>query len=632
MSFLDGLNPQQLQAVQDTEGVMLVLAGAGSGKTKVLTCRIANLLSHGIMGDSILAITFTNKAAREMKERTLNLVGAQASNVWLMTFHSFCVKFLRREIGFISGYNQNFTIYDDVDSKNMVKAIIKDFNSSVSYQDTLDWISRVKNELRDVDDFEPDELNSFQQEKFGIFKEYQSRLRKFNAVDFDDLLLYTGKILKNNPEAKKFWQDKFHYILIDEYQDTNYAQYTIVKELFTGNLCVVGDVDQSIYGFRGADIRNINNFNIDYPGYKLIKLEQNYRSTAKILDAANAVIENNVKRPKKNLWTAAGDGQKIIIKRLKDDWEESLFVLKSIETLMEQYQLQYKDIAVLYRTNVQSRSIEDCFIRNNVPYVLIGGVRFYDRREIRDILAYLRCILNPYDTGSLLRAFQFPKRGVGSKMLKNIQAEADRRNWNIYDVFCDIQNTAFSDKVKSVVSDFVGFIRRMQQSPSLVDLFRSVMMETSYVEALAKEFPSDMEERNANILEFFGLIKGYIAEGNGSNDLLGFMDRISLLTDVDRKDTDKDVVTLMTVHAAKGLEYPAVFMVGMEEGLFPHNRSLNEGIDSIEEERRLCYVAMTRAKKYLFISSVEQRFVYGRCLDMEPSRFIGEIPLGCLEF
>lgn len=638
MGIFDGLNKEQEMAVRDTDGVMLILAGAGSGKTRVLTCRVANLVCRGVDPSSILAITFTNKAAKEMKERTLKAAGRNAASVWLMTFHSFCVRFLRQEIVRIPGYTRNFSIYDDSDSTSLMKTILKDFNVNFKPGKVLDWISKNKNELVGTKDFEGVAL-SFNESKFyEIYVEYQKRLRSFNALDFDDLLLFTAKILMRFPEVRFYWQQRFRYILVDEYQDTNHAQYQIVKLLFTKNLCVVGDVDQCIYGFRGADIRNINNFSKDYPGYKLVKLEQNYRSTGYILEAANAVIEHNEHRPKKVLWTASDKGDRLFRCFLQTSEEEAAFVTKTVNLLRTKYSFSFKDISVLYRTNAQSRAMEESFLKAGIPYVLVGGLRFYDRREIKDVLSYLRFMINPYDVTSMLRAFKNPKRGVGEASLRKLNALASANQISLYDVFCRIDEfKSVRGNVKASIIRFIETVSTLKSSgDSLVDLIRNLVLRTGYIDFLKKEYPTDFDERIENISEFINIARSYIDDDNGPCDLEGFLDRVSLMTDLEQKNVgDSNVVTLMTVHGSKGLEFPVVFMVGMEEGIFPHRRSLLEDVAGnstagLEEERRLCYVAMTRAKRLLILTSCKNRMTFGDWEEMEPSRFLSEIPDSCV--
>ena len=642
MGIFDGLNKEQSLAVHDTDGVMLILAGAGSGKTRVLTCRVANLLTNGVLPSSILAITFTNKAAREMRERTLGLAGEGACRVWMMTFHAFCVRFLRKEILAIPGYTQNFSIYDDADSKSLMKSILKEFNVGEEASDVLNWISKLKNELIGFKDFKLSDDKGkafFESKRLELYKEYQKRLRSFNALDFDDLLMFTAKILQLFPEVRARWQQRFSYLLVDEYQDTNRAQYLIVKLLFSGNLCVVGDVDQCIYGFRGADIRNINDFPNDYPLYKLVKLEQNYRSTGFILDAANAVIEHNIMRPKKTLWTSAAKGSKVNVRKFRTSSDEAAFIVHSVEVLRNDYGFSFRDVSVLYRTNAQSRAIEESFLKSGIPYVLVGGLRFFDRREVKDILSYLRFMLNPHDVNSMLRAFKNPKRGVGDASIRKLVQLAASEGISLYDLFSNINDySSVRAYVRATVSGFMVFFEYLKTSGfSVVDLIREIIIRIDYSKMLMKEYPDDYDERIENLSEFVNIARAFDDEMDGASDLSSFMDRISLMTDLEQKDVgSEDVVTLMTVHGSKGLEFPVVFMVGMEEQIFPHARSLAEdatGNESkgLEEERRLCYVAMTRAKALLVMTFCKFRMFFGEWKDMNPSRFIFEVPGNCVD-
>lgn len=642
MGIFDGLNKEQSLAVRDTDGVMLILAGAGSGKTRVLTCRVANLIRKGVLPSSILAITFTNKAAKEMRERTLGLAGRGAGHVWMMTFHAFCVRFLRKEILAVPGFTQNFSIYDDSDSKSLMKSIIKDFNVSVEPSAVLDWISNCKNELIGTKNFKfsEDEDEAFiESKRLELYMEYQKRLKMFNALDFDDLLMFTAMILQKFPEVRARWQKRFSYLLVDEYQDTNHAQYVIVKLLFTRNLCVVGDVDQCIYGFRGADIRNINDFPKDYPSYKLVKLEQNYRSTGFILDAANAVIEHNLMRPKKTLWTSAAKGSKVNFRRFRTSNGEASYIVSSIDQLRVNYGFSFSDISVLYRTNAQSRAIEEACLKAGIPYVLVGGLKFYDRREIKDILSYLRFMLNPYDVNSMLRAFKNPKRGVGDTSLRKLVQLASSEGISLYDLFSNIMDYgSVRSNVKQAILSFMSFFEYLKVSGlSVVDLIREIIVRIKYIDLLKKEYPEDFDERIENLSELVNIARSFEDEMDGVSDLSGFMDRISLMTDLEMKDVGSgDAVTLMTVHGSKGLEFPVVFMVGMEEQVFPHVRSLIEDTKGnetkgLEEERRLCYVAMTRAKKLLVMTYCDSRMFFGEWRDMKPSRFLKEVPQACVD-
>ncbi len=627
----DMLNNKQKEGVFDTEGVSLILAGAGSGKTKVLTCRVANLLRNGVHPDSILAITFTNKAAKEMRNRVNAMSGHFAKDVWLFTFHAFCVRFLRAEIENIKGYKHNFTIYDAGDSLSLMRSTIKSMNLDIkrfSPSSVCEYVSRAKNELISAEKLIDTEENYLLKKYAEIYSTYQQKLKENNALDFDDLLLFTAYILEKFPEVCSHWQKRFSYILVDEYQDTNFAQYQIVKRLFTGNLCVVGDVDQCIYEFRGADIRNINNFMDDYPQAKIIKLEQNYRSTSVILDAANAVISHNLKRPEKELWTSVKGGAPIGMYIAYDEKAEAIFLVDEISRLLERgYSL--KDIAILYRTNVQSRVIEEAFIHNDIKYTIVGGVRFYDRAEIRDVLSYLRVISNPYDSVSLKRAIFTPKRGIGNGAFEKLTKYAEENGMGVFDALSEVPKGVFTPRNKKNAQQFVDSLFTFMGSSSPLDeRIHEVLKSIEYAEYLEETYKDDWEERMDNVNELIGIARSYMQECKDTEieaTLEGFLEKVALMSDLDNVDDDEARVRMMTVHSAKGLEFPVVFLPGMEEGLFPHFRCMEED-DNVEEERRLCYVGMTRAKKILYVSYAQERYIYGKSFYNERSRFVDEIP------
>ena len=636
MDILNGLNPAQRLAVTTLEGPLLIMAGAGSGKTKVLTCRIANLLAHDVPPYSILAITFTNKAAVEMRERVDRFIGDRAKDVWLSTFHSFCAKFLRREIEATGIYNRNFVIYDSSDSQNVVKTCLKELNlddKQFSPNGVQAAISNAKNQLMGPSAFERQAGGFYEKKIAEIYRLYVKKLRANNALDFDDLLLVSVAILEEHEDIRTKYQRRFRYILVDEYQDTNGAQYQLTKILAAGykNICVVGDADQSIYSWRGADIRNIMDFEKDYPDAKSIKLEQNYRSTKTILAAANAVIANNSNRRPKNLWTDNADGEKITTYLANDERDEANFIANTIMKQKTIYNADYSDIAILYRTNAQSRVIEDGFMRAGIPYTMVGGLKFYDRKEIKDAIAYLRVIFNPMDTVSLLRIINVPKRGLGGASLTKLSNYAAEREMPLFDVISnpeELDNVpGITARVKKPLGVFSAFIFEMMgclDVMKLPDFLEKILKESGYIDELEAEKKPENESRLENLKEFIGVAKDFErSEENSSLD--EFLSHISLISDIDTADTDDDRVTLMTLHAAKGLEFPTVFMAGMEEGLFPHSRSIMDP-DQMEEERRTCYVGITRAQRKLYMTYARSRTIYGRSTSYEPSRFLDEIP------
>lgn len=628
-----GLNPQQAEAVINTEGPMLIMAGAGSGKTKVLTCRVANLLQKGVRPYRILAITFTNKAAAEMRERVNNMSGPAAKDVWLFTFHAFCARFLRMEIDKLPGYGGNFAIYDTADSQNLIKQILKETNlDDKRFQPSgiLSRISNAKNALQDAASFARQAGDFYEQKVADIYSRYEQKLQLNNALDFDDLLMLSIKLLQENKEVREKYQDRFDYLLVDEYQDTNHAQYLLTKFLAAKhrNICVVGDADQSIYGWRGADIQNILDFEKDYPDAKVIKLEQNYRSTQIILDAANAVIENNTGRKPKNLWTENKSGADIIYFQAVDERDEARFVIEQLQNLQRTENKKLGDMAILYRTNTQSRIFEEMLIKSGISYNMVGGLKFYERKEIKDIIAYLRLIFNPADSLSLLRIINVPKRGIGDASLAKIQAYAAANNVSLFEA---VSNAAaidgLSSRFVSKLDDLAGIIfelMNLANEAPVEDLIDRVLHDTGYLEELENERTPQAQSRIDNLHELISVAQEF-AKSEEENNLENFLAHVALVSDIDDTELGEDAITLMTLHSSKGLEFPVVFLVGMEEGLFPHARTLMDETE-IEEERRLCYVGITRAKEKLFLSSTKMRTIYGNTVTYPPSRFLQEIP------
>lgn len=628
-----GLNPQQAEAVINTEGPMLIMAGAGSGKTKVLTCRVANLLQKGVRPYRILAITFTNKAAAEMRERVNNMSGPAAKDVWLFTFHAFCARFLRMEIDKLPGYGGNFAIYDTADSQNLIKQILKEMNlDDKRFQPSgiLSRISNAKNALQDAAAFARQAGDFYEQKVADIYSRYEQKLQLNNALDFDDLLMLSIKLLQENKEVREKYQDRFDYLLVDEYQDTNHAQYLLTKLLAAKhrNICVVGDADQSIYGWRGADIQNILDFEKDYPDAKVIKLEQNYRSTQIILDAANAVIENNTGRKPKNLWTENKSGADIIYFQAVDERDEARFVIEQLQNLQRTENKKLGDMAILYRTNTQSRIFEEMLIKSGISYNMVGGLKFYERKEIKDIIAYLRVIFNPADSLSLLRIINVPKRGIGDASLAKIQAYAAANNVSLFEA---VSNAAaidgLSSRFVSKLDDLAGIIfelMNLANEAPVEDLIDRVLRDTGYLEELENERTPQAQSRIDNLHELISVAQEFAASEE-ENNLENFLAHVALVSDIDDTELGEDAITLMTLHSSKGLEFPVVFLVGMEEGLFPHARTLMDETE-IEEERRLCYVGITRAKEKLFLSSTKMRTIYGNTVTYPPSRFLQEIP------
>ena len=632
-SLLTGLNKEQQQAVQHTEGPLLILAGAGSGKTKVLTVRIAHLLGQGVNPYEILAITFTNKAAKEMKSRVEGLVGDVANRIWLSTFHSFCAKFLRFELDNFLGYNSNFTIYDTSDSPAVIKAALKALNLDDKYYPVgamIAAISDAKNKLLFASDFRKQARDFYQQKVADVYEYYERELRKNNALDFDDLLLVAVKLLQSNEAVLDKYSKRFRYVMIDEYQDTNHAQYLLAKLLASHwkNIAVVGDADQSIYAWRGADIQNILDFEKDYPNCTSIKLEQNYRSTKIILDAANAVIENNEGRPKKNLWTDKTEGAKIQHFTAQSEHEEAAFIGDTIAKKHDIHGVPYGDMAILYRTNAQSRVLEEALIKRALPYIMVGGTKFYDRKEIKDVLAYLRVLYNPFDDLSLLRIINVPKRSIGATTVAKLQDYARANGTSLFMTLTQLHLVdSIKGKTKEKLEEFGILIFTLvaeMEDRTVLDILESILDRTGYLAQLEESTDPQDQARAENIGELLSVAKDF-QDTNPSGTVEDFLEQVALVNDVDSFEQEESKVTLMTLHAAKGLEFPIVFLGGLEEGLFPHSRTLMNP-EEIEEERRLAYVGITRAEKELYISNATTRTVFGRTSSYLPSRFIDEIP------
>lgn len=632
-SLLTGLNKEQQQAVQHTEGPLLILAGAGSGKTKVLTVRIAHLLAQGVNPYEILAITFTNKAAKEMKSRVEGLVGDVANRIWLSTFHSFCAKFLRFELDNFLGYNSNFTIYDTSDSQAVIKAALKALNLDDKYYPVgamIGAISDAKNKLLFASDFRKQARDFYQQKVADVYEYYERELRKNNALDFDDLLLVAVKLLQSNEAVLDKYSKRFRYVMIDEYQDTNHAQYLLAKLLASHwkNIAVVGDADQSIYAWRGADIQNILDFEKDYPNCTSIKLEQNYRSTKIILDAANAVIENNEGRPKKNLWTDKTEGAKIQHFTAQSEHEEAAFIGDTIAKKHDIHGVPYGDMAILYRTNAQSRVLEEALIKRALPYIMVGGTKFYDRKEIKDVLAYLRVLYNPFDDLSLLRIINVPKRSIGATTVAKLQDYARANGTSLFMTLTQLHLVdSIKGKTKEKLEEFGILIFTLvaeMEDRTVLDILESILDRTGYLAQLEESTDPQDQARAENIGELLSVAKDF-QDTNPSGTVEDFLEQVALVNDVDSFEQEESKVTLMTLHAAKGLEFPIVFLGGLEEGLFPHSRTLMNP-EEIEEERRLAYVGITRAEKELYISNATTRTVFGRTSSYLPSRFIDEIP------
>ena len=637
-SILKGLNPQQKKAVQITEGPLLVVAGAGSGKTSVLTRRIAYLVAEkGIAPWNILAITFTNKAATEMKEREYKLLGQQADGIWMSTFHALCVRILRRDAEKI-GYSSNFSIADSAEQLTLIKHIQKEQNINPKMYEPrriLSAISNGKNDLLTPDAFSASAASPFEKITAQVYQEYQKRLKNDQIMDFDDLIMQTLVLFKKAPTVLHYYQNKFRYLLVDEYQDTNQAQYELCHALAAQykNICVVGDADQSIYGWRGANMENIMNFEQDYhdDGVKTVKLEQNYRSTGHILAAANAVIKNNRNRKAKKLWTDQGEGAKVTYYRAQSGDDEAHFIIAKIQEEVKEKKRSYHDFAVLYRTNAQSRTVEESFVKSNVPYQIVGGHKFYDRKEIMDIMAYLKLVANPSDSMSFNRIINTPKRGIGPVSVRRFMDFARDNGLSILGAFDHISMSGVTARAAARLSDFGAKLRdaiNFAKDHTVTGLTEKILQDFGYTAALKAEHTIEAETRLENLDEFLSVTKRFDDEyeenDDAENALSDFLSEVSLLSDQDDLANNDDQVALMTLHAAKGLEFPVVFLVGMEDGLFPLARALMED-DQLEEERRLAYVGITRAKRELFLTNAYSRMMYGRMQNNPPSRFLAEI-------
>ena len=637
--IFDTLNDRQCEAVKHTEGPLLITAGAGSGKTKVLTCRIAHLLELGVAPYRILAITFTNKAAKEMKERVTNLVGAQADSIWLSTFHSFCAKLLRFEVDGFHGYTRNFTIYDSSDQLVLVKDCLKKLNlddKQFMPRSVLGTISSAKNVLMDAKAFAAKASDFYEQKVADVYALYQEKLRENNAVDFDDLLFLAVRLLQEKEDVREKYQSRFQYILVDEYQDTNHAQYALTKILAARwrNICVVGDADQSIYAWRGADIRNIIDFTRDYPDAASIKLEQNYRSTKTILHAANAVIDNNESRPKKTLWTENPAGNKIIHYQAQTEHDEADYIAGVIYNRHEISHEPYGDMAILFRTNAQSRVLEEKLMRYAIPYTMVGGTKFYDRKEIKDVLAYLRLLYNPEDSLSLTRIINVPKRNIGATTMEHVAAYAEEQGISLFEALSSTDEIPVTKRARTSLENFAAMIFDLLndiEGKDVLSLIETVIKQTGYGDMLDKEAEHDPqgESRKENVGEFLSVAKDYM-DSNPDGNLQDFLENVALVSDVDDFESSDSKVTLMTLHAAKGLEFPVVFLTGLDEGLFPHSRTLLDP-SQVEEERRLAYVGITRAERQLYVTNAITRTMYGRISAYMPSRFLAEIPPQLME-
>ena len=635
--ILKGLNDKQYEAVTKTQGPCLVIAGAGSGKTKVLTHKIAYLIEHeGAKPWDILAITFTNKAANEMKERITNLIGEAAKDIWMGTFHSICVKILRRFIDRI-GFDSSFIIFDTSDQKTLVKGCLRDLgidDKMFTDRSVLSEISNAKNEMLEPDQYQLRANGDFRKEKIAtVYELYQKRLKENNAIDFDDIINYTIKILLENPDIMEYYSNKFKYVLVDEYQDTNKSQFTLVTMLASkhGNITVVGDNDQGIYSFRGADISNILNFEKDFPGTKIIKLEQNYRCTGNILKAANAVIKNNEVKYKKELWTQNEEGNLPKVYQAKNEYDEGAYVVEQIEHLKREEYYKYSDFAILYRMNTQSRAIEDILRRENIPYKIIGGLKFYERKEIKDIIAYLRLIQNGNDNLSLKRIINEPKRGIGKTSLDKVEQLSIQTGISMYEIIKNAEQYGLN-RVYLNSREFVNCIEELKAKKEelpISELIKQTLKKSGYTKALENEKTIEAENRIENLDEFLTVAIEF-EEQEAENTLSAFLEGITLSSDIDNLEEDEDYVTLMTLHSAKGLEFPVVFLVGMEEGIFPGYKSISEPTE-LEEERRLCYVGITRAEEHLFLTCSKQRTIFGSTSYNPVSRFLGEIPEDLLE-
>lgn len=643
--LLKGMNDKQSEAVQTTEGPLLIMAGAGSGKTRVLTHRIAYLIDEKMVNPwNILAITFTNKAAREMRERAMALNPA-TSETLIATFHSMCVRILRREADHI-GYNRNFTIVDPGEQRTLMKRILKNLNldpKKWNERAILGTISNAKNDLLDEVAYEHQAGDMYTQIVAKCYKAYQEELRRSEAMDFDDLIMMTLRLFDKNPDVLAYYQQRYQYIHVDEYQDTNHAQYQLVKLLASRfkNICVVGDADQSIYGWRGADMQNILDFEKDYPEAKVVLLEENYRSTKKILQAANEVIKNNRNRRPKKLWTQNDDGEQIVYYRANDERDEAVFVASTINNVVREEGKNFKDFAVLYRTNAQSRTIEEALLKSNIPYTMVGGTKFYSRKEIRDVISYLNLIANPSDNISFERVVNEPKRGVGPGTLEKIRTFAYEQDMSLLDASANIMLSPIKGKAAQGVYDFANVILNLRDQLddlSITEVVEAVLDKSGYLDALSMQQTLESQARIENIEEFMSVTKNFDETNtDGTEDETGidrlghFLNDLALIADTDDGDIEAAEVTLMTLHAAKGLEFPVVFLIGMEEGVFPLSRASEEP-DELEEERRLAYVGITRAEEILFLTNANTRTLFGKTNYNRPSRFLREISDDLLQY
>lgn len=637
--LVKGMNPPQAEAVKYTDGPLLIMAGAGSGKTRVLTHRVAYLMaSKQIAPWNILAITFTNKAAREMKDRIARLVGGVADDIWISTFHSMCVRILRRDIDRIR-YDRNFSVLDSSDQLTAIKQVLKELNldpKKYEPRTLLGMISNHKNELRTPQDAAALVGNNpYEKVISDVYTAYEKKLKQNNVLDFDDLIMKAIQLFQEAPDVLAFYQKKFQYIHVDEYQDTNRAQYTLVKLLAQAheNLCVVGDSDQSIYRWRGADIANILTFEKDYPSAHVILLEQNYRSTKRILEAANGVIQNNSGRKDKQLWTENVEGEKLLLHVASDDRDEAFFIINQMKELRQEG-IDYGEMAVLYRTNAQSRGLEEMLLKSNIPYKMVGGTKFYERKEIKDILAYLRLIANPDEDISFVRVVNEPKRGIGAATVDKLGDFAGMQGVSLMEAIRDIELSGIAPRTATKLAEFRQLmvdLRQMADYLSISELIEEVLKKSGYEEMLKIEKTLEAESRLENLQEFLSVAQNFEKESD-EQTLVAFLTDLTLVSDLDTLEEVDELhqVTLMTLHSAKGLEFPVVFLIGMEEGLFPHSRALNDP-EEMEEERRLAYVGITRAEKRLYLTRAQSRMLYGRFQNNPESRFLHELPETLLE-
>jgi DNA helicase II / ATP-dependent DNA helicase PcrA len=635
LDYINGLNDKQKEAVLHDKGPLLILAGAGSGKTRVLTHRIAYLINEKLVRPyNILAITFTNKAAKEMKERLKVLMEDVVDSIWINTFHSVCLRILRREIEKI-GYEKNFVIFDSADQKTLIKDCLKELDindKDFPVKQVIHSIGSAKDELIDVKKFEKLYQSDYKMSKIAsIYSLYQKKLKQNNALDFDDIIINVIKLFNENPDVLSYYQNKFQYVLVDEYQDTNTAQYTLISMLsrLNRNLCVVGDDDQSIYGWRGANIRNILDFEVEFPDCKTIKLEQNYRSTSIILEAANSVIKNNIGRKSKKLWTNIEGGENISVFQGSSEREEAYFIASEIKKLYSENSKKYNDFAILYRMNAQSRVVEEAFMREGIPYKIFGGLKFYDRKEIKDLIAYLRLIQNSSDNISLKRIINVPKRGIGNTTIENIEKNSSNMEVSMYTIISSIDDVPELARASTKLKDFYNMIndlKELREKVDLLDFIKEVISRTLLLEEYEKENTPEARTRIENVEELLSGVKEFELRFQEESTLESYLEQISLVSDLDNYEEENDNVVLMTLHSAKGLEFPVVYMVGMEDGIFPGFRSMAEESE-LEEERRLCYVGITRAREKLYMTSAYERTLFGNTSYNKVSRFLKEIPV-----